>query len=165
MDRDAVIVEVGLNEAVSPALCPQVPQRPRECAEDARRCADSGAAVVHWHAIDAEGHQALADERLYGEALDAMGESVLAYPSYRVDVPDTVGDRLGHCLELRRRHGLEIAPVDVATVNVVRLDPSGHLIAPGPASDVIRNSPTFVSSQSMATAVWDPLCGSIPINT
>src|SRR5450631_3213087 len=144
MDGDTAIIEVGLNEAVPPARHPHVPQRPQDCAADARRCADAGAAVVHWHAVDAQGRQALGDPALYGAALDAMGGCVLAYPSYPVDVADTVGDRLAHCLELRTRHGMEIAPLDVTTVNVVRLDPSGRLIGPDPASDVIRNSPSFV---------------------
>jgi len=147
VQRDAVIVEVALNEGVSPAGHRHVPQRPEECAADARRCADAGAAVVHWHAVDAQGRQRLADTSLYGAALDAMGGCVLAYPSYPVDVPDTVGDRVTHCLELRERHRMEIAPVDVATVNVLAVDPVGRAIAPaGPGArlDVIRNSPTFV---------------------
>ena len=58
MEHDAVIIEVGLNEAVSPAVHPHVPQRPLECAADARRCADAGATIVHWHAVDDDGRAA-----------------------------------------------------------------------------------------------------------
>lgn len=149
MEHDAVIIEVGLNEAISRATHPNVPQTPEECAADARRCADSGAALVHWHAIDDEGRQQLADADLYGAALDAMEGCVLAYPSYPIDVPDTVADRIGHCLELRARHGMEIAPVDVATVNIVVADGDGRAIAPFepvPGFEVIRNSLPFVTS-------------------
>ena len=149
MERDAVIVEVGLNEAVSPATHPNVPQTPAECAADARRCADAGAALVHWHAVDHDGAPRLADADLYGEALDAMGGCVLAYPSYPIDVPDRVVDRVGHCLELRSLHGMEIGPVDVATVNVVVADRVGRAIGPfepAPGFDVIRNSLPFVTS-------------------
>ena len=148
MKDDAVVVEVGLNEAVSPELHARVPQSPRECADDARRCADAGASVVHWHAVDDAGMQRLADTALYGAALDAMDSCVLAYPSYPVDVPDTVDDKVGHCLALRERHGMEIAPVDVATVNVVVVDDQGRAIAPlepAPGFEVIRNSLPFVS--------------------
>ncbi len=147
MDHDAVVVEVALNEAVSPAAHPHIPQTPQECAADARRCADVGATIVHWHAVDADGAQRLAGTELYGEALDAMNGCVLAYPSYPVDVPDTVEERVGHCLALRESHGLELGPVDVATVNVVVADSAGRAIAPFeavPGFDVIRNSLPFV---------------------
>ena len=98
MDRDAVIVEVALNEGVLPSSHPHVPQQPQDCAGDARRCADVGAAVVHWHAVDPEGRQRLGDAALYGAALDAMRGSVLAYPSYRVDVEDTLRKTIGQAL-------------------------------------------------------------------
>ncbi len=147
MDHDAAIIEVGLNEAVSPAVHPHVPQQARECAADARRCGDAGASIVHWHAVDDEGVQRLADARLYGAALDAIDGCVLGYPSYPIDVPDTVEERVAHCLELRQRHRMEIAPVDVASVNIVVADAVGRAIAPlepAPGFDVIRNSFPFI---------------------
>ncbi len=147
MEHDAAIIEVGLNEAVSRAVHPHVPQRPYECAADARRCADAGAAVVHWHAVDEEGEQRLADAALYGAALDAIDGCVLGYPSYPIDVPDTVDDRIAHCLALRRQHRMEIAPVDVSSVNIVVADGAGRAVAPlepAPGFDVIRNSLPFV---------------------
>lgn len=143
MERDAVIVEVALNEDVPPARHPYVPQRPQECADDARRCADAGAVAVHWHAIDANGVPRLGDTALYGAALDAMGGCVVAYPSYPVDVPATVPDRLGHCLELRARHHMEVAPLDVATVNVFATGTDGRAIAPRERG-TIDNPPSFV---------------------
>ena len=147
MEADAAIIEVGVNEAITPAAHPNVPQRPEDCAADARRCAAAGAAILHWHAVDAEGRQQLSDASLYGAALDAMDGCVLAYPSYPIDVPDTIDDRVAHCLALRERHGMELAPVDVASVNIVVADPDGRAIAPlepAPGFDVIRNSLPFV---------------------
>jgi 3-keto-5-aminohexanoate cleavage enzyme len=144
---DAVIVEVALNEDVPRARHPHVPQRPDECATDARCCAEAGAVLVHWHAIDTNGTPRLADTALYGAAIDAMDGCVLAYPSYPVDVPATVADRLGHCLELRARHQMEVAPLDIATVNVFAADPDGRAVAPrqrGAGRDVIDNPPSFV---------------------
>jgi len=138
-----VIIEVALNEGVTPALHARVPQHADECAADARRCAESGASIVHWHAVDDDGREALGDATLYGAALDLMDGRVLAYPSYPVDVPATVGDRLGHCVELARSHGMEIAPVDVATVNVFAFDRAGRPLERG-GSDVIANPPSFV---------------------
>ncbi len=127
MDRDAAIIEVGLNEATTRAQQPHVPYSPRECAEDARRCAAAGAAVVHWHARDAvSGAQRLGDAALYGEALDLMRPAgVLAYPSYPLG-PASVDERLGHVWALRARHGLEIAPVDIGSVSIVVWNEEGR---------------------------------------
>jgi uncharacterized protein (DUF849 family) len=148
MKHDAAIIEIGLNEGVTPAIQPHVPQLPAECAADARRCGVAGAAIVHWHAVDRTGVQRLADADLYGSALDDMAGCVLAYPSYPVDVPDTFEARLRHCLILRADHGLELGPVDVSTVNLVLWDPATADIAPlDPlgGAEVIRNSLPFVA--------------------
>ena len=148
MDRDAVIIEVGLNEVASPRTNPHVPQTPAECGTDARRCADAGAAIVHWHAVDADGAQQLGDAALYGEALDAMQGRVLAYPSYPTSLPDTVENRLEHCLTLRRHHGMELGPIDVASVNRVVWNAAEATLAPLEpvgGSEVIRNSLPFVA--------------------
>jgi uncharacterized protein (DUF849 family) len=124
VERDAAILEVGLNEGVTRAQHSAVPITPQECADDARRCQDAGAAIVHWHARDpASGAQELGNAARYGEALDLMrATDVLAYPSYPVDVPDTVDGRLAHVWELREHHGLELAPVDIGSVTTVIWD-------------------------------------------
>jgi len=147
MRNDAVVIEVALNETVTPATHPHVPQSPSECARDAHRCGDAGAAIVHWHAVDASGSQQLANTQIYGAALDEMAGCVLAYPSYPIDVPDTVDARLGHCLALRARHGLELGPIDISTVNLVVWDATTATLAPltpMAGHEVIRNSLPFV---------------------
>jgi 3-keto-5-aminohexanoate cleavage enzyme len=149
MRHDAVIIEVGLNEAVTPAMQPHVPQQPSECAADARRCAAAGAAIVHWHAIDAAGVPRLADADLYGATLDEIAGCVLAYPSYPIDVPDTVEARLAHCLTLRAQHRLELGPLDVSTVNLVLWNPATAALTPLEplrGHEVIRNSLPFVAA-------------------
>jgi uncharacterized protein (DUF849 family) len=123
MDGDAAIIEVGLNEAVMRATNEHVAYAPAECAADALRCADAGAAVVHWHARDpATGAPRFGDATAYGEALELMraGSDVLAYPTYPVDVP--VERRLDHVWELGRDHGLELAPIDIGSVTNVLWD-------------------------------------------
>lgn len=67
MDRDAVIIEVALNGGRSRRAHPRVPCTPTEIADDARRCADVGATVVHIHAQDADGKWS-ADPTWYAEA-------------------------------------------------------------------------------------------------
>lgn len=117
------IVEVGLNEAAPRALNAHVPYAASECAADALRCGDAGAAVVHWHARDAAtGAQRLDDTELYGEAFAPMRRAgLLAYPSYPVE-PLSLDGRFGHCWELRERHRLEMAPVDLGSVSIVPWD-------------------------------------------
>lgn len=85
MERNAVILEVGLNEAASRQQNPEVPYSPRECADDALRCAAAEAAVVHWHARDpVSGAQRLGDASLYGEALARMSAAdLLAHTRHR----------------------------------------------------------------------------------
>ncbi|MGH9013350.1 MAG: 3-keto-5-aminohexanoate cleavage protein [Acidimicrobiia bacterium] len=128
MEHDAVIVEVGLNEATSRAANPHVPITPSECADDALRCRDSGAAIVHWHARDPDtGDQRLGDVDLYGAALDPIRTGgLLAYPSYPVDPSVPPSGRLDHVWALRARHGLELAPVDIGSVSVVLWDEAHH---------------------------------------
>jgi uncharacterized protein (DUF849 family) len=123
VDRDAVIIEVGLNEAATRAQNPHVPFSPEECAADAIRCAEEGAAIVHWHARDpVTGDQRLDDTELYSAALGPMRDAgVLAYPTYPIDV-DSVDERLGHCFALHERHDMELGPADLGSVNVVIWD-------------------------------------------
>jgi 3-keto-5-aminohexanoate cleavage enzyme len=132
MERDAVIIEVGLNEATMRAQNPHVPYAPAECAEDARRCAEAGAAVVHWHARDpVTGAQRLADAALYGAALDLVRPSgLLAYPSYP-PWPGARADRLAHVWLLRESHGLELAPLDLGSVGIVVWDERTQRFGPG----------------------------------
>jgi 3-keto-5-aminohexanoate cleavage enzyme len=148
VEREAVVVEVGLNEATLRSQNPHVPYSPAECAADGRRGAEAGAAIVHWHARDPEtGAQRLADATLYGDALVAMRPSgVLAYPSYPIDVED-IDARLGHCWALRQRHGLELAPVDVGSVSAVVWDEASHdfpFADALPAGGVVANPLGFV---------------------
>jgi len=151
VNRDAVIIEVGLNEAVSSAVCERVPVTPEACAADARACHAAGAAVIHWHARDpATGEQRLGDAALYGEMLERLADcSVLAYPSYPVDADVSYEARLTHVWELRERWGLELAPVDVGSVNVVVWDGASHRfvgLEAVAALPVIANPLSFVLS-------------------
>lgn len=120
MDHNAVVLEVGLNEATMREQNANVAYTPLECAADALRCADAGASVVHWHARDpTTGEQRLGDAVLYGEAIDEMRPGdVLAYPSYPLDTP-SLDERLAHVWALHERHGLEVAPVDIGSVSIV----------------------------------------------
>jgi 3-keto-5-aminohexanoate cleavage enzyme len=135
--RDPAIIEVGLNEAAMRTDNPHVPYSAAECADDARRCSDVGAAVIHWHARDAvTGAQRLDDAALYGSALMRMRPTgVLAYPSYP-PWPAADDDRLAHIWTLHERYGLELAPLDLGSVGIVVWDERGRTF--GPQLDQLR---------------------------
>ncbi len=139
------VIEVGLNEATSRAIHPRVSYSPAECAADAARCADAGAAVVHWHARDpATGEQRLGDTDLYAEALAAMPrDRLLAYPSYPIE-PTTADERLAHCWALRERLGLELVPVDVGSANLIMWNSVERRFEAVERSGVVANPLPFV---------------------
>jgi uncharacterized protein (DUF849 family) len=120
-----VVIEVGLNENQERAANPHVPYSAGELAAEARRCADAGAAVVHYHARRGpEGEPALSDPELNLEAQRAIAKAapLIAYPSYAEEVRVLDWYELGVPAPQRWRHiragidaglGWEIAPVDL----------------------------------------------------
>lgn len=147
MKRDAVIVEVGVNEGAVHAQNPNVPYGPKEGAQDARSCVDAGAAVVHRHARDpVSGEQRLGDIDLSLEYQEPMARAgVLAYPSYPVSPQES--DPLAHCWALHERCGLEMAPTDLGSVNLAFWDPGGrrlHGVDSAGYDGVHINTTTFV---------------------
>jgi len=151
VDNDAVIIEVGLNEATARAQNPHVAYSPAECAADAGRCASAGAAVVHWHARDPEtGEQRLGDVELSAEAYAEMqSRGVLAYPSYPIDVP--VEHRLDHVWALRELEGMEIAPIDIGSVSVVLWNEQAGELFSVEHSGVVNN-PIGFTADALARA-------------
>lgn len=70
---NVVIIEAALNGGRSRAANPAVPIAPGEVAAEARRCADMGASVVHFHAQDVDGGW-LTDAAWYAEAIRGVRE-------------------------------------------------------------------------------------------
>ena len=118
---DAVMIEVGLNEGAGRGVNPHVPITPQECAADALRCRDAGAALIHWHARDPHSEeQRLGDVDLYAAALRPMqAAGLLGYPSYPVEPGLAVGHRLDHVWALGALGLLELAPIDLGSVSTV----------------------------------------------
>jgi uncharacterized protein (DUF849 family) len=154
MDRDAVLVEVGLNEATTRSQNPNVAYSPAECATDAGRCAAAGAAVIHWHARDPRtGEQRLGDVDLSAEAFSEMrSQGVLAYPSYPIDVP--VERRLDHVWTLGEREGMEIAPIDIGSVSVVLWDEGANELigADGAHGHAVVSNPIGFTVEALTRA-------------
>jgi hypothetical protein len=124
-----VIIEVGLNENQTRAANRHVPYSAEQLAADARRCADAGAAIVHYHARRGpDGEPALSDPELNGAAQRAIGKAsaVIAYPSYGEEVRVLEHYSIGTPAPERYRHlragvaagvPFEIAPVDLGALD------------------------------------------------
>lgn len=151
MRDDAAVIEVGLNENVSRERHARVPLGPAEVAQDAVRCAEAGAAVVHWHARHDSGEPDLDNAALYAEALRAVRlrrPDLLMYPTYPATASDSPDERFGHVWRLRAECGLELAPVDLGSVNLAPWDHARSRFAGGPAvlgaAGIFQNSVALV---------------------
>ena len=58
-----MMIEAAINELATKEQNPHVPYGPEEVAEDAIACAKAGAAIVHFHARDAQTGGAAVDQR------------------------------------------------------------------------------------------------------
>jgi uncharacterized protein (DUF849 family) len=127
-DAGAVMIEVGLNESVRTDRCPKVPTTVPTVIEDVLACASAGAAVVHYHARDAEQADLWREVDFYREVtegLAAKGCDALTYPTYLGEfdhiwrLHDAVGD------------GLRMAPFDVIqNVGLCTWDEDGERFVP-----------------------------------
>ena len=158
MEHDAVIIEVGLNEAVSPAVHRHIPQRPLECAADARRCAGRGrdhralARGRRRGRTASRGHRALRrgtrrDGRL--RARDTR-RTRSTCPTPSTTASDTVSTCAGATGWRSRRSTSRSVNVVVADAMGVRsLRSSPHPVTTSSATPCRSSSP-----RSAATALW-----------
>jgi 3-keto-5-aminohexanoate cleavage enzyme len=111
-DHDTVMIEVGLNESVLKAQCPAVPVTVAEVVDDVVNARAVGAAVLHYHARDADGAVVWDEVDFYRDVMAdvvARGCDAITYPTYlgsfehiwRLHDTATAG------------HGLQMAPFDI----------------------------------------------------
>jgi 3-keto-5-aminohexanoate cleavage enzyme len=108
---EPLIIEVAINELASRDDNPNIPYSVDEVVADAVACARAGAAIVHFHARDAQtGEQRWFDTQFYRGAFAAIRAEcdALLYPTQ----PGSGMDRCPHVIELADE-GLEMATVDV----------------------------------------------------
>jgi uncharacterized protein (DUF849 family) len=107
-----VMIEVGLNESVRSAQCPRVPTTVAAVIQDVLDSARAGAAVLHYHARDAQERDIWQEVDFYREVMDgvaARGCNAITYPTYLGEF-DHIW-RLHD--EVDSGHGLQMAPFDV----------------------------------------------------
>jgi uncharacterized protein (DUF849 family) len=144
---DKLIIEVAINEQSSKALNPHVPYSAEECAEDALRCAEAGAAIVHFHARDPRTGELLhPGTETYAAAMRlirAERPDLLVYPTYVMD-----GDPFSHieALAADPTVRLRCATIDPGAMNFSRFDAT---------TGAIQGDKPFVVTRADAARFFD----------
>ncbi len=127
--RQPVIIEASLNGGTQKSTNPSVPRTPAEVIEDALRCIDAGATMVHNHTDDpVAGGSGVHDPAPYLEAWRPILEArpgTLLFPTAPVGQPVPVEDRYSHVVALAEAGVLAQAPVDPGSTNIGRSGADG----------------------------------------
>jgi 3-keto-5-aminohexanoate cleavage enzyme len=128
---DPCIVEVALNGITAKATNPNVPRAPAEVAEDALRCIDAGASIVHNHTDDSlwdPPDRVHAAEPYIDAWIPVMAAhpDVLTYPTMGSGGPGIpIEARWGHHRRLLDAGVLRVGLVDPGSVSLGWLDDQG----------------------------------------
>jgi 3-keto-5-aminohexanoate cleavage enzyme len=129
---DKLIIEAALNEQSSKAENPDVPVSPEECAVDALKCAEAGAAIVHFHARNTKTGALLSPgTESYAEAMRLINEErpdLLVYPTYTT--APTPEERFSHIAALADDPAVHLrsATIDPGAANFSFFDPATNEI-------------------------------------
>lgn len=129
-----MMIEAAINELASKRHNPNVPYGPEEIAEDAVKCIEAGATIVHFHARHPEtGAQLWTDAEVYGEAMARIRRErpdALLYPSY--PGARSKEERFAHIGALANDPAakLDLATFDVGATNNSGVDPDTGAFRP-----------------------------------
>lgn len=151
---DKLIIEAAINEQSPKERNPHVPYSAEECAEDALRCVEAGAGIIHLHARDPKSGALLSPgTETYARAMlliAAERPEVLVYPTYTAHPMFDHVATLAQDPEVR----LRLATVDPGAMNFSRFDPD---------SGRIEGDQPFVVSHAQAAEFFG-LCREHGIN-
>jgi uncharacterized protein (DUF849 family) len=125
---DKLIIEAAINEQASKEENPHVPYSIEECVDDAIRCADAGAAIVHFHARDPQSGDLLTPGTdVYAAAMREIRRArpeLLFYPTYAIT------DHFAHLEALAQDPDvrLPVATIDPGGMNFSDFDPTENRI-------------------------------------
>ncbi len=112
--HDKVVVTAALTGALTTRKqCEYIPYTPVEIAEEARRCADAGAAVVHIHAREDDGAPSFSVEK-YRQIMAEIrkrSDIIINFSTGAIGIP--MEDRVGHIARLRP----EIGALNMGSMN------------------------------------------------
>ncbi|HXA32845.1 MAG TPA: 3-keto-5-aminohexanoate cleavage protein [Acidimicrobiales bacterium] len=127
MTGDPVIIEAAINGVNSRERNPHIPITPEEVAEDAKRCLDAGAAIIHAH-----NHDVFLDPEKAAEAyLEAWAPvlterpNTLWYPTLSGDATNTMDEKYRHYSLIAAQIPVQFAVVDPGCTNFGHPDAEG----------------------------------------
>src|SRR6202022_12956 len=114
INREKVVITAALTGALTTRnQCQYIPYTPVEIAEEARRCAEAGAAVVHIHAREDDGQPSFKVEK-YREIMDEIrrrSDIIINFSTGAVGIP--MEHRVGHIARLKP----EIGALNMGSMN------------------------------------------------
>ena len=133
MASEPVIVEVALNGMTTPDRNPHVPRTPEEIAENALRCIELGASVIHSHvhSISLPADESVDLYTRSWKPILAERPDALVYPT-QITGP-TMADKMAHVAGLVETSGIRIGIVDPGCLNMTWADADGLPAAEGAA--------------------------------
>lgn len=155
-----VIIEAAINGMTTAARNPHVPLTPDEIRDDALRCLDAGASIIHAHNHDIGLHGSAAAEAYLAAWRPILAErpDVLWYPTVAA-VPDPLA-KLEHVLQIAQEIPLRMAVVDPGSTNIGAPDAEGLPVGnPYVVSyDMIRTSFAWCEAHGFgpALAIYEP---------
>jgi 3-keto-5-aminohexanoate cleavage enzyme len=125
-----LIIEARINEYANRKANPHVPWSASEIAEDARRCREAGAAIVHFHARDERG-QPEHSRAAYADIIRRIraDSDVLIHPTLGAASHDAPAEqRIETVLSLARDDTTraDFAPMDMGSANLDFYDPKSR---------------------------------------
>jgi 3-keto-5-aminohexanoate cleavage enzyme len=136
-----VIIEVALNGATSRDRNPNAPQDQQALIEDAIRCIEAGASVVHTHAPDISiaGKDGAQQYLEHFQPIAERFPAAILYPT--LVFADSVEEKTSHIEPLAQAFPLKMGFVDPGSLNLIPTDDAGK---PLPAEWVYANSPAAI---------------------
>jgi uncharacterized protein (DUF849 family) len=139
---EPVIIEVALNGGTQPERNPHSPQTQEGLIEDAIRCIEAGASIIHTHAPDISvGGEAGAQQYLdHFEPIHARFPEAILYPT--IVFGPTIADKTSHIEPLAKAFPLRMGFVDPGSLNLMPTDDDGR---PMQTDWVYANSPADIA--------------------
>ncbi len=122
MNNECIITAAVTGGDIVPSQAPYLPITPREIADEAVRCAEAGAAVVHVHAREPKTGEASSRLDLFEEILTSIKQrsDVVICPTTGGNASMTIEERLGLLPRFKP---------EMATFNMGSMNYSSHFIA------------------------------------
>ena len=122
-----LIIEARVNEYAGRGDNPNVPWTPAEVAEDATRCREAGASIVHFHARADDGAP-VHDPAVYADIIRRIhnGSDILVHPTLGAATLDAAPEkRMDHVIALADDPATraDFAPMDMGSSNLDYYDP------------------------------------------